>query len=91
MAEVLDTDETWLELVHKETQKLDVYVPDAIAEMLLWEYTGFPAFWFTDDAPEECRAQVRTILNENLFAWQTQFPPPERSPEGPSVWERLVG
>ena len=56
-----------------------------------WEYTGFPAFWFTDDASEECRAKVRTVLNENLFAWQTQFPPPERGPEGPSVWERLRG
>ena len=84
------TDEAWLELVQHEARKLDVFLPAAVAEMLLWEYTGWPAFWYTSEATEECRAQVRTTLRENLFAWQTQFPPPERAPVGPSVFRRLL-
>jgi ferric iron reductase protein FhuF len=73
-----------------ETQKLNVHVPDEIAKMLLWEYTGYPAFWYLDEAPEECRAQVRTVIRQNLYAWQIQFPPPDKPPVGPSVYERLL-
>jgi hypothetical protein len=32
--------------------------PDEYLDYVLWEHTGFPAFWRTDDPIAECRSQM---------------------------------
>jgi len=52
---------TWLELVKH-------YFPDVtdeVADGILWEYTGFPAFWITNKwyptPVSRCRKQLRQL------------------------------
>lgn len=57
---------TPVEIVREEAMKLGKTVTDAEAEYIVWEETGYPAFWDIPKdgkTPEEClRKQVRDFL-----------------------------
>lgn len=58
---------TYIELVQEEATKLGLTVDAARADDILWEHTGFPGFYPTEEgeSTEDClRRQVREYLKE---------------------------
>lgn len=57
---------TWGDLVRE-------VFPDASnadADFLLWEHTGFPGFWRTDDPVAECRAQLEQFRDHGAACYR---------------------
>ena len=74
--------QTWIELAQEEARAFGVYLPDDIADFILWEKTAFPA---CDEAM--IRQQVREHVRGNLYNMKVAFPPPPAT--GPTRFEKV--
>jgi len=60
---------TWIDLVREVFPDAS----DGMADYILWEHTGFPAFWSIleeGNTPEECCRQQLYILRERIIGEQ---------------------
>lgn len=66
---------TWIELAQEEALKLGVALPPEVADGILWEYTGFPAFFDPEEGAEATfRRQIREEITSRLVDYRTAYP-----------------
>lgn len=73
---------TWVDLAKEEGLKLGIHLTDEMADYILWEETAFP-----HGGKQYIREQVTAVLNANLYAMKTSFPPPPST--APTRFERI--
>lgn len=56
----------WIELVQETAKEFDIKLTSSEADYILWEETGFPAF-FDGDPETCCREQLRKFFREEYF------------------------
>lgn len=53
---------TWLDIARRVAVFVGVTATNDQLDYLLWEYTGFPGFWRSDNPVNECGAQLAAAL-----------------------------
>lgn len=56
---------TWHDLVRQVAVDYRLVVTDDQADLILWEYTGYPSFWHKDPMGE-CEAQLREFFDSSV-------------------------
>lgn len=53
--------QTWADLARSVAWEFGIDLPYQDADVILWEFTGFPSFW-QDDPRECCTEQLRQLF-----------------------------